>query len=90
MENLILLLLCLVAYFLFEFKTKSNDAEFNFGYWIKDNWINLALYVVIGGIFYIFRGPELSKGEIIAIGFAPNLLVDWIQTFRYNQKLKTT
>lgn len=83
-------LICMLIYFVLEFKTRSEKGiPFSVLYWIKDNKFNLILYFLIGIVWYAVN-PNITPGVAVSIGLAPNLLIDWIDTMRYQKKLKAT
>lgn len=88
LQNWQITLLAMLIYFVFEFKARSEKGmSFSILYWIRDNKWNLVLYVLIGILYYAVNS-DISAGTAIAIGLAPNLLIDWIQTITHQNKLK--
>ena len=76
METILLTLLGTLIYFVMEFKSRATT-EFDFSYWIKDNWINLLLIILVD-IAYIMLIGEPTKEIAFVIGLVPNLAADWI------------
>jgi hypothetical protein len=80
-ENIILILLGSVLYFLTEYKAKCNTAGFSMGYWLKDNWINLVINLVAIPAYFMLR-DSIEKPEAFLAGFFPNYLVDKLLDMR--------
>lgn len=81
-------LFCLAFYFFWEFKTRSEKGTgFSLKYWLADNKWNAGL-ILFSTILYFILHPDLTNTEAAIWGLSPNLVIDWIQTFRYQQKLR--
>lgn len=76
---------CAMAlYFIVEFKTKSNDSDFSFGYWIKDNWINLLTSVILF-VMYNYSSEYVRATVLFMIAFGSNYMIDALITYRYKK-----
>jgi hypothetical protein len=80
-------LIILGLYWGLEYKTKSSVSDFSFGYWVKDNWLNV---VVSAAFFWMYNNNQSGTVTFATLAFiatAPNILIDWIQTLRYQAKV---
>ena len=85
-ENTALIIIGVLIYFFAEFKSKHNDTEFSFKYWLKDNWMNIPI-TLLGVMAYFIVNDSIGKVEAFSIGVAPNLITDWVIDFINRKKI---
>lgn len=88
-NNLFMVVLGLLGYFFMEFKSRAlSGAQWNFGFFVRDNWYNVGITAVAVIAYYQLFLP-ITKMEALALGLLPNLATDWLQDFIAKWKNKS-
>ncbi len=76
MSPILLTVIGALIYFIIEFKA-GTVSGFQLGYWIKDNWVNIALIILCDLAWFQVAG-EPTKLTALILGLIPNYTVDRI------------
>ena len=74
----------MILYFIIEYKTKSDNSDFSFGFWLKDNWYNMVVSIILF-VMYNYTGDYVSAKTLFLIAFGSNYMVDALVTYRYKK-----
>lgn len=89
LQNTVLLLLGIIAYFVMEYKLKRGESSFSLGFWLADNWYNIVFSITCTIAYFIIQ-EGVTKLEAFTLGLAPNLIADWVGNLIAQMKRKTS
>lgn len=80
LPTIVFVLIGTALYFAMRFRIAYGGSmtSFSFAIWFDRNWLNVLCYVVACVFIYLMK-VSMSPMAAIALGAAPNLLIDWIQ-----------